>query len=187
MMFTRCWLVLVQFENALLLALIPETGRRGGGDGDAALAFLLHPVGHRVAFMHLADLVDHAGVEKDALGQRCLARIDVRGDADVARTLQRVSTIGRIRVSRHNTRLLLSRIEVDISLPPEVCKGAVGLRHFVRVVTLLDRVALAGGRILDLGRQTGRHRALARFLAKFTIHRIASATWRSWGTSIGTW
>ena len=39
--------------------------------------------------MHLTDLVDHAGVKKNALGQRRLAGINVRGDADVARPLER--------------------------------------------------------------------------------------------------
>jgi len=34
--------------------------------------------------VHLADLVDHSGVEKDALGQRGFSGIDVSGDADVA-------------------------------------------------------------------------------------------------------
>ena len=89
-------LALVQLDDALFLARGPETGRGRGGDGDAALALLLHPVGHRGAFMHLADLVDRAGVEKDALGQRGLARVDVRGDADVARALHRVGTLGGI-------------------------------------------------------------------------------------------
>ena len=92
-------LALVQLDDALFLARGPETGRGGGGDGDAALALLLHPVGDRGAFMHFADLVDRAGVEKDALGQRGLARIDVRGDADVARALHRIGALRRIRDS----------------------------------------------------------------------------------------
>ena len=43
--------------------------------------------------MHVADLVDHAGVEQDSLGQRRLAGIDVRGNPDVARPLERISAI----------------------------------------------------------------------------------------------
>jgi hypothetical protein len=39
--------------------------------------------------MHLADLVGLAGVEKDALGRRGLAGIDVGHDADVAVALER--------------------------------------------------------------------------------------------------
>ena len=75
--------------DALFRLLHPGAGRRGGGDRDAALAFLLHPVGHGGAFVHLTDLVDHAGVKKDALGQRRLAGVDVRGNADVPRPLER--------------------------------------------------------------------------------------------------
>ena len=38
--------------------------------------------------MHLAHLVNGTGVEEDALGQRGLARVDVRGHAEVAGALQ---------------------------------------------------------------------------------------------------
>src|SRR5688572_5336769 len=62
----------------------PETGRCRGGDGDAALLLLRHPVHRRRALMDLADLVDLLGVEEDALGDRGLAGIDVGDDADVA-------------------------------------------------------------------------------------------------------
>ena len=99
MMLMRCLMPFESLVDALFLALRPEAGRGGGGDGDAALAFLLHPVGHGGAFVHLAHLVDRAGVEKDALGRRRLARVDVRGDADVARPLQRERAVRRIRDS----------------------------------------------------------------------------------------
>ena len=87
-----------QFENVFLRLLQPRARGGGGGDGDAALAFLLHPVGDRRALVHLADLVDHAGVKKNALGQSGLAGVDVRADADVARALERERAVGRIRV-----------------------------------------------------------------------------------------
>ncbi|BDI16597.1 hypothetical protein ANSO36C_23990 [Nostoc cf. commune SO-36] len=63
---------------------VPEAGRRGRRDRDAALLFLLHPVHRGGAFVHFADLVGLAGVIEDALGRRRLAGIDVRHDADVA-------------------------------------------------------------------------------------------------------
>src|SRR3546814_16690397 len=53
--------------------ILPEGGRRGGGDGDAALLLLLHPVHGRHAVMDFADLVRPAGVVQDALGRRGLA------------------------------------------------------------------------------------------------------------------
>ena len=40
---------------------------------------------------HLVDLVDAAGVEQDALRQRGLAAVDVRGDANVAQLVQRLA------------------------------------------------------------------------------------------------
>ena len=46
--------------------------------------------------MHVAHLVDHAGVKQNALGDRRLAGIDVRGDADVARPLERKLAIRRV-------------------------------------------------------------------------------------------
>ena len=42
----------------------------------------------RGTMMHLAHLVDGTGVEEDALGQRRLACVDVRGDAGVAGAFQ---------------------------------------------------------------------------------------------------
>jgi hypothetical protein len=64
--------------------ILPEAGRRGGRDGDAALLLLNHPVHRGRAFVDLTDLVVDAGVVEDALGARGLAGIDVRHDADVA-------------------------------------------------------------------------------------------------------
>ena len=73
--------------------------RRRGGDRDAALLLLLHPVHDGVAVVDLADLVGEAGVEEDALGRRGLARVDVRHDADVA-GLGEVGVGGHLSVSQ---------------------------------------------------------------------------------------
>ena len=69
---------------------VPIAGRRGGGNGDAALLFLLHPVHGGRAIVDLAHLVGAAGVIKDTLGRRRLAGIDMRHDADIAIALQGV-------------------------------------------------------------------------------------------------
>ena len=66
----------------------PESGGRRGGDGDAPLALLLHPVHGGRAVVHLADLVRHAGIKQDAFGRGGLAGVDVRHDPDVARILE---------------------------------------------------------------------------------------------------
>jgi hypothetical protein len=62
----------------------PLASGRSGGDGDAALLLLLHPVHDRGTLVDLAHLVGAAGVVEDALGGRRLAGIDVGHDADVA-------------------------------------------------------------------------------------------------------
>ncbi len=70
-------------DEVQLVALPAEGGGRGG-DGDAALALLRHPVHLRLAVVDLADLVDAPAVEEEALGDRGLAGVDVRDDAEVA-------------------------------------------------------------------------------------------------------
>src|SRR5690606_7380191 len=62
----------------------PEAGRRGGGNRDATLLLLLHPVHGGSAVVHFADLVAYTRVVKDALGRRRLTGIDVGHDADIA-------------------------------------------------------------------------------------------------------
>jgi hypothetical protein len=70
---------------------LPEAGRRGRRDRDAAFLFLDHPVHGRRAFVDLADLVRLPCVEQDALGRRGLTGIDVGHDADVARLIEGVA------------------------------------------------------------------------------------------------
>ena len=65
-------------------AVTPLAGRGRGGDGDAALLLLDHPVHGGGAFVDLTDLVVLAGVIEDPLGRGGLARVDVGHDPDVA-------------------------------------------------------------------------------------------------------
>jgi hypothetical protein len=67
----------------------PEGRCRSRGDGDAALLLLRHPVHGRGAFVDLAHLVVHAGVEQDALGRRGFTCVDVGADTDIAVALDR--------------------------------------------------------------------------------------------------
>ena len=65
----------------------PEACGRGGGNGDAALLLLLHPIHGSGAFVHFADTVRDARIKKDALSRSGLAGIDVGHDADVPATI----------------------------------------------------------------------------------------------------
>jgi len=65
----------------------PEAGGGSGGDGDAAFLLLLHPVHRGGSFVNLADSMDAPCVVQDSLGRGCFARVDMRGDADIARLL----------------------------------------------------------------------------------------------------
>src|SRR5258708_101257 len=61
----------------------PFASCSGGGDGNAALLLLLHPVHDGGAFVDLTDLVGTPGVIEDAFSRSGLAGIDVGHDADV--------------------------------------------------------------------------------------------------------
>ncbi len=67
--------------------IFPDAGRRGRGDGDAALLLLRHPIHRRGAFMDLTDAVRASCIEQDALRRGGLAGIDVGHDADVSATI----------------------------------------------------------------------------------------------------
>ena len=87
---------LARLEKALLFFLGPKAGDGSGGDRDATLLLLLHPVRDGVAIIDITNLVDQAGVEKDPLRRRCLARINMRGNPNVARALERVLAVRRV-------------------------------------------------------------------------------------------
>jgi hypothetical protein len=75
---------------------LPPAGGSSGGDRDAPLLLLHHPVHRGSALVHLAKLVSLAGVEENTLGGRGLAGVDVRHNPDVAQHIQRY-------LSRHRT------------------------------------------------------------------------------------
>ena len=78
-------LTLMRLE--LVLRALPDAVRRRRLDGDALLALEIHRVhlgADAVLAAHLVNLVDAAGVEKDALGERRLPGVDVGRDTDVA-------------------------------------------------------------------------------------------------------
>ncbi len=75
----------------------PKAGDRRRRNRDAAFAFLLHPIRNRIAIIHVANFVDQARVKENALGGGRLAGVNMRGDADVARALERVLAVRRVR------------------------------------------------------------------------------------------
>ena len=67
----------------------PHHGRGRGGNRDAALLLLHHPVHRGAAIMHFADLVVLTGIEEDTLGGRRLTGVNVGHNANVAQMVQR--------------------------------------------------------------------------------------------------
>ena len=67
----------------------PVGGRCCGGYGDAALALLIHVIHGGSAFVDLADAVDLARIEQDALRRRGFAGVDMRHDPDIAGLFKR--------------------------------------------------------------------------------------------------
>src|SRR4029453_1510508 len=110
---------------------VPEAGRSGRRNRDAALLLLLHPIHRRGAFMHLAHLVALAGVVEDSLGGRGLAGINVRHDAEISVVLDAMA-------ARHGESLFF--LFVLRASPAIMGEGAVRLRHTVGVFALLDGV-----------------------------------------------
>ena len=63
----------------------PETGGSSGGDGDASLLLLLHPVHGGGTLMGLTYLVVDAGIVTNTLSGRSLTGIDVSHDSEIGR------------------------------------------------------------------------------------------------------
>ena len=74
--------------NDVDLVVVPETGGGSGGNGDAALLLLRHPVHRGSTIVNLTDFVGNTRVKQNALCRRGLSRIDVGHDADVADLVQ---------------------------------------------------------------------------------------------------
>ena len=75
-------------EAVLNVVLSPEASGSCGGNGNAALLFLNHPVHGGCAFVDLTDLVGLTGVVEDALGSGGFTGIDVSHDAEVTSLLE---------------------------------------------------------------------------------------------------
>ena len=73
--------------NEIDLGVAPSASNRGGSNGNPALAFLNHPVRHRIAIVHIPKTMRHPSVKEDALGRRRLARINMGDDANVPNLL----------------------------------------------------------------------------------------------------
>ncbi len=145
----------------------PEAGGGGGGDGDPALLFLLHPVHRGGAVMDLAHLMGDARIIKDALGRRRLPGIDVRHDADIACSFERMrpshdspQKTGVLQRDASFPFAAEPRIRTrpqrdarpdcstrDRNLPAIMGKGLVGLGHAMDVFPLLHRQARIVGRV----------------------------------------
>ena len=120
----------------------PVAGGGGGGDGDAPLLFLGHPVHGGGAVMGLTDLIVDAGVIQDSLGGGGFSGVDVGHDADVSGVFQSNFTCHSSFSSR---------------LPAEVCECLVGLGHLMDLFPLLHGAAKVVGGVHQLCGQTLLH------------------------------
>ena len=136
------------FCKRLLPCAAHGSSRRRRSNRDAALALLLHPVGHGRAFMHFTDLVDHAGVKR----MRSVSVV-LPASMCAAMPMLRVRSSGYLRSGEFGFFVAGGFFESRGShnlYQRKWAKGAVGLRHFMSVVAFLDRVALAGGGVFEL-------------------------------------
>jgi hypothetical protein len=136
--------------------------------------------------MHFTDFVDHAGVIKNTLGQRCLARINMSGNANVARSLEWILPIGEFGFDGAADFCSSVAGMIKKWLPAEMGEGAIGLRHFVGVVAFLDCVTLSRSRVFQFRGKGFRHGRPRRPSAYWTIQRMAREIWRAGETSTGT-
>src|SRR5260370_37036497 len=178
--------MLDSFENLVnaFFPLRPCAGRRRRSDGDASFPLQVHPGGHGRAFMNLTDFVDHAGVKQNALGQRRLAGINVRGDADVPRSLERELTIWRIRIGRFRFLFLERRGHTFYHLKCANARFAcailcVSSRFFIALPCPAAASLISCASASDIGTPL-------RLSAYWTIQRMAREICRSEATSIGT-
>ena len=81
--------------------LLPEAGRRGRCDRDAALLLLLHPVHRCGALVRFTDLMRFTRIEQDSLRGCRFSRVDMRHNSDVTVLLERT-------FPRHRTSPLVS-------------------------------------------------------------------------------
>jgi len=68
--------------------LAPRAGRCGRRDRDTAFLFLDHPVHRGRAVVNFTDFMRAPGVVQDAFGSGRFARVDMRGNTDIARVLK---------------------------------------------------------------------------------------------------
>ncbi len=61
----------------------PMAGSSGRGNGDPPFPFLSHPVHHRGAIIHIAQLIGATGIVENPLGKGCLTCIDMGDDSNI--------------------------------------------------------------------------------------------------------
>jgi len=166
--------------------IVPDAVGGSGGDGDATLLLLLHPVHRGCAVVDLADLVGTTGVVEDAFSGGGLARVDVGHDPDIAGSLEGVALLSHVAflglrpTGALHDRLLWrthhDRAQCPVGdvcrcrlasarraglLPAVVSERLVGVGHLLKIFATLHRAADAVAGIEDLVGQTLGHGALA--------------------------
>ena len=135
----------------LILGALPVAGGCSGGDGDATLLLLLHPVHGGRTLVGLANFIIDARIVQNALRSGGLACINVGHDADI-------SCVFQCNLSRHTVLLFLPIIPRS---PTEMGECLVGFGHLVGILAFLNCAAGVVGSIHDLTCQALGHGALA--------------------------
>ena len=135
-----------------------RASRRSGGNRDASLLLLLHPVHGGRTFMHFADLVRLTCVEKNAFRSSGLAGVNVRHDPYVSCLFKRKLS-PHYYTAPYSLKDLRRKVQI---LPTIMSECLVGLSHLVGVFLLFDGRA----RIV---------RSIHQFSGKSVLHRLFTA------------
>src|SRR3989338_7711711 len=78
---------------AFFISWHPKTSDSGGGDGDASLFFLLHPVSGRLTLVHFSYLVGRNCVIQNTLGSRRLSGINMGNNPKISNFFQWIVSV----------------------------------------------------------------------------------------------
>ena len=113
--------------NDVDLRIMPRTSNGGASNGNAAFPFLDHPVGDRITVIDVAQFVRASGIEKNTLGGRGFARINMRHDPDIADLVE--SYLPAVRRNARLARLAFFDLAVQDACSTRIFKEQMAARR----------------------------------------------------------